>query len=242
MNPNRSLAIKVGVAFILVGSLGIGIHSLKGSDRERSRHASTSNEVPKGNERSESKEESTASQTHVAKPRSDRDDAYAWLREEISTQASKQGKSKKDVAVEKINEARRTYGSADGMYSSLCDAFWDEPEVFLEAMKATAQGRESAYAVACYVSQSSNQNSIEHLEKAYQILNPGSARINIAETWVSMVTRLQGLDQSITLIEKFEDKDERHAAVFAVKRAAERNGTVLTSQQLEQLNRLKPSR
>lgn len=242
MSSNKSIVIKATAALVLFGSLAIGLRFHRAPDRELSRRATYLSAGPQANIKAESKGNPPAAKTISDSPRSDNSDAYAWLREQITTQASKQGKSKKDVAIDKINEARQIYGSAGGMYSSLYQAFWQEPEVFLEALKATAQGRELTYAIAGYASHASKQNSIEHFEKAYQILNPGGARTSVAESWASIVTRLQGMDQSISLIEKFEIKEERFAAASAAKRSAERKGTVLTAQQLERLNQLKPSR
>lgn len=161
--------------------------------------------------------------------------AYAWLRSLIEANALKEGKSVTESAIEHINAAKLKYGTASGTYDSLVEAFWDEPEVFLDSLKATAQGDELQFATAVYISRADKAKSIDHFSKAYNTLNPGSARRSVSNCWVRVVGSEQGIDAAISLIIGLEFPEEKRQAAFALEQLIQRDGLELSSEQRNQL-------
>ena len=169
-------------------------------------------------------------------------DPYAWFRSLIEANALKTGKSLTETAIDQINADKITKGTAEGTYNCVMHAFWNEPEVFLDSLKATAQGVELKFAIAAYLCKAGKEKSFDHFEKAYNTINPGGARMDVADSWVRVVGCEQGIDAAIAIITGFDFREEQVGAILALKQVIRQNGLEPNAEQGKQLELIKRSK
>lgn len=163
---------------------------------------------------------------------------FVRLKKSIDSDAMKYSKSRTSAAIDRVNAARLN-GTEEGTYDGLMEAYWDEPEVFLGALKATAQGKELNYAISTYLSRAAKEASNQHFKNAYDTLNPGGARTSVAQNWVGTVLATKSIDEAIALISGFEMREERVSSALAVESFARKTGIQLNPEQQARLKQFK---